>query len=100
MMTKWRVIKKAVNNGFSYVGLEFNLEDGEATMIKINDKMTAIRKRTTSQFEALENSEWISLPTEDAPDLLRDFNDARKGNGKDFITEDEVLNLLYRINSL
>lgn len=99
-MSKWRVVKKAVHRQYSYVGLEFNLESGDASMVKLGNRMTTVRKRKTSQFEALENGEWIGMPTKDAPSLLHDFNLARKKNDISFITECEVLNMLYKIDYL
>lgn len=100
MMTKWRVIKKAVVGQFNYIGVEFSLENGLMEGIKVKDADTVVRKRSTSQFEALENDEWIGLNTKEAPNLLKDFNIVRRAEGLPYITEQEVLKMLYRINSL
>ena len=99
MMTAWRVIKKSVEK-YNYIGVEFNLETGEAVGVKVHDDETEVRKLRTSQFEVLENGEWITLPAKEARSLLKDFNVARKAQGKPYIAECEVLGLLYKINNL
>jgi len=100
MMTKWRVIKKAVEGQFNYVGIEFNLEDGSMTGVKIKDIETSVRKRKTSQFEILENNKWMTLSYKEAPSLMRDFNKVRVVNGMKLVNEQQILKMLYTINNL
>jgi len=100
MMSKWRVIKKAVVGKFNYIGVEFNLEDGNMSGVKVKDAETEVRKRRTSQFEILENGQWITLPMKEAPSLLKDFNIARSLNGMQYITEAQVLKMLYNIDHI
>ena len=99
MMTAWRVIKKSVEK-YNYVGIEFNMYTGDISGVKMHDDETEVRKTKTSQFEVYENGVWITLPTKDAPSLLRDFNKARKEQGRAYIGEAEVLSMLYKIDKL
>lgn len=100
MMTKWRVVKKAANSRYNYVGVEFDCEKAEMQGVSIYNRDTGVRLRQTSQFEVLENGNWEIISNSDTKGLIQAFNASRRQSGKSPVGEGEVLALLYKIEGL
>ncbi len=100
MMTKWRVIKKATTSRYNYIGIEFDCEQAEMQGVKVYNRDTGVRKRTTSQFEVFENDSWEVISNHDTKGLIMTFNEARRQRGKTTVGEAQVLELLYKIERM
>lgn len=65
MMTKWRVIKGSTHERYNYIGIEFDMIDAVMRGVRVYNRDTGVRKRTTSQFEVLENDQWEVISNKD-----------------------------------
>ena len=74
MMTKWRVIKGSTLERYNYIGIEFDLVEAAMRGIRVYNRDTGVRKRTTSQFEVLDNNKWEVISNEDTHGLIKTFN--------------------------
>lgn len=97
MITKWRVVKKATGSGYAYTCLEFCLETGTYKGYRIDSNNTMVRKRSTSQFEVLDNNTWETMSPKDVWGFIHEFNRARPDNA---VTETEILHQLYKLENI
>ena len=101
MLTKWRVIKKATWSEYDYIGIEFNMQTGLYGAHRVHAKDTAVRKRTTSQFEVLENGIWETLSVKEAMGFIHDFNKVRQERTHYLkVSETDILALLYKMENM
>jgi hypothetical protein len=100
MMTKWRVIKGSTLERYDYIGIEFDMDEAAMKGVRVYNRDTGVRKRTTSQFEVLDENKWEVISNGDTHGLMKTFNNYRRARGKNPVTEQDVLALLYRIERL